>query len=238
MERKTVNFKTTEVKQATVNGVDVGFIEGYASTWDLDRGGDIIVNGAFTETLSQLSANGRTIRMLAGHDYEDLIGGFPVSECKQDNNGLFVRGEVNLEVQKGRETYALAKQGVLCDMSIGFSLPADSCEFKEVDGEIVRFIKKLNLWEISLVPEPMNPRAQITAVKSRNIESIKDVENLLKTAGFTQAVRKRIISTIKSSQRDVSEDTNSHDDAATSTIALEAARMNLLLTQIGVAKNG
>tara|TARA_R110000868_G_scaffold364094_1_gene626889 strand:+ start:331 stop:1038 length:708 start_codon:yes stop_codon:yes gene_type:complete len=235
MERKTVNFKTTEVKQATVNGVDVGIIEGYASTWDLDRGGDIIVQGAFTDTLNQLSASGRTIRMLAGHDYEDLIGGFPVTECKQDNNGLFVRGEVNLEVQKGRECYALAKQGVLCDMSIGFNLPMDSCEFKEVDGEIVRFIKKLNLWEISLVPEPMNQRAQITAVKARNMENIKDVERLLKTAGFTQEARKRIISIIKSSRREAGEDEPSHADAATQDLALESAKLTLLLTQCGVA---
>jgi HK97 family phage prohead protease len=232
MEHKTVSFITTEVKKDKINGIEVGIIEGYASTWDLDRGADIIMEGAFTETLATLAAQGRTIRMLSGHDYSDLIGGFPVKDCRQDSKGLYVKGEINLEVQTGREAYALAKQGVLCDMSIGFSLPMDSVEFKEVDGTIIRFIKKLELWEISLVPEPMNPNAQITAVKSRNLESIKDAENLLKEAGFTQEARKRIISIIKSSsRRDAGEDEPSHDDAAKQALALQSARLNLLLNK-------
>lgn len=230
MEYKTLTFKATEVKTDNVNGVPVGVIEGYASTWDLDRGNDIIMQGAFTNTLAELAANGRTIRMLAGHSYGELIGGFPVMSCKQDDKGLWVRGEINLDVQKGAECYALAKQGVMCDMSIGFSIPsADAYEFKDIGGEVVRCIKDLQLWEISLVPEPMNPHAQITSVKDvKDLHTLKDVEALLKSLGCSKDAAKVIISTVKTSLRREASNIVADDEVSVN-VDLAAQRLRLKL---------
>lgn len=164
---KRIPINNLEVKTEERNGVSVGIIEGYASTFDLDRGDDIILPGAFAQTLENLKREGRVIRMLFGHDYDSIIGGFPSVSAFEDDKGLFVRGEINITPgHLGEWVYGLAKMGVLSDFSIGFSIDSmDDIEFKEDNDRIIRVIKKVNLWEISVVPEPMNARANITSVK-------------------------------------------------------------------------
>lgn len=164
---KSCRFKQTETKENVRNGVPVGIIEGLASTYELDRGDDIIVPGAFAKTLNRHSAEGRPVRMLLQHQNGELIGGFPIEFAKETPEGLFVRGEINLEVQRGREAYALAKQDVLTDMSIGFSIPSrEAVDYQREGDRVLRLIKEVELWEISLVSEPMNPGARVQSVKS------------------------------------------------------------------------
>ena len=171
IEHKTFHFKTTSVVTEQRNGVNIGIIEGYASTWELDRGGDQIIQGAFSKTIQDHMTKSRQIRMYAGHDNSKLIGGYPIDNVREDEKGLFVRGEVNLDVQDGKEAYSLAKQGVLSDMSIGYSIPdyKNNVEMCSNGKSMIRKIKEIALWEISLVPEPMNAGAKITAVKSLNM---------------------------------------------------------------------
>ena len=176
MEIKTICHGgiITETKEVQRNGIKVGIVEGYIATWDVDRGGwdgvkDKFIKGAFTKSLERHQKNGRQIRLKDQHDR--TVGGFPIINVKQDDRGLFGVGEINLEVQQGREVFALAKQGVLSDFSIGWGL-GDGSEIK--DG--VRTIPEAEVWEGSIVDEPMNPHANITAVKAVEFSSLTDME--------------------------------------------------------------
>lgn len=163
-EKKFLTF-SFETKDTYVDEArNVAVIKGYAATFDLDRGGDIIAKGAFDKTLADHVKRKRQIRMLWQHNSHELIGGYPPEKAYIDSNGLFVEGEINLETQRGREAYALAKQGVLCDFSIGYMV--HESEYQTLKGESIRLIKELELFEVSPVGEPMNPKAQITDVKS------------------------------------------------------------------------
>lgn len=217
LEYKRLPFELTATKENERNGVKVGIIEGYASTWDLDRGNDIIVKGAFQDTVLDYQRKARPVRMLFGHSYDNLIGGYPQGSMKEDERGLFVIGEINLDTQGGREAYALAKQGVLTDMSIGFRIPENGSERKQVEGKNIRYIKRIDLYEISLVPEPMNTAANIMAVKSlyekhslempsdgkinvtmiEQCKTVGDIEELLRDIGFTANAAKAAISRFK-----------------------------------------
>jgi HK97 family phage prohead protease len=167
MEIKSLPFNITETKQDVINGQKVGIIKGHAAAFTKDRVEDIIEKGAFLGTLKEHTARGnRQIRMKFQHKRDEIIGGFPVSLAREDEKGLFVEGHINLEVQRGREVFSLAKQGVLEDMSIGFIIPQGGQEFIEVDGDRVRLIKQIDLREISIVDEPANADAQITEVKT------------------------------------------------------------------------
>lgn len=157
-EIKFVGGNIVEVKQIERNGVPVGVIKGHMATWDLDRGLDRFVPGTFLESLERHRRDNRPIRLKDHHGR--TIGGFPIETVVEDEKGLFGVGEINLEVQQGREAFALAKQGVLTDFSIGFSSIEDSVE----NG--VRVIRKAEVWESSIVDEPMNPAAKITEVKA------------------------------------------------------------------------
>jgi HK97 family phage prohead protease len=170
---RAYDFSVSECKQVENNqGVEVGVIKGYASTFgNVDRYDDVILAGAFIKTLENYKKKGRMIRMLWTHKCDELIGGYPASLAREDNKGLYVEGQINLETQRGREAYSLAKQGVLEDFSIGFTINEASTE--NIDGVAVRVISEVNLFEVSLVGEPMNPEAQITQVKS--FGSLKDL---------------------------------------------------------------
>jgi HK97 family phage prohead protease len=170
MERKHAYLGgcVTEAKgeQTDRNGVRIGIVEGYLASWKQEDGPypDRIVRGAFADSIADhRKRNNRQVRLNYMH-VRDPIGGFPIETVKEDDRGLWGVGEINLDIQQGREAYSLAKQGVLVDMSVGYS--AEAKQF-EKQGEVeVRVLTKVRLYEASLVDEPMNKDAQVTAVKS------------------------------------------------------------------------
>lgn len=162
-----------ESKVIERDGVRLGEIEGYIATWDIDQGLDRFKRGAFKESLTEhRKRNNRQVRMLSQH--RTLIGGWPIAGVREDEKGLFGKGEINLDTVEGSNVYALARQGVLVDLSVGFSARDYAWNDEEFTFENeseprsvrVRTIKKATLWEGSPVDEPMNRAAQITAVKS------------------------------------------------------------------------
>jgi len=203
-EMKVVGGTVLEVKQEDRNGVKVGIVEGYIATWDIDRGDffgnrDQFKRGAFVESILEHIQKRRQIRLKDHHGR--TIGGFPIEFVKEDERGLFGVGEINLEVQQGREAYSLAKQGVLTDFSIGFTDVESDME------DDLRTSTKAIIWEGSIVDEPMNPQANITQVKREadevdyfKTEDIKDWSKrdfekaLRKGAKFSKNSAKAIIS--------------------------------------------
>lgn len=165
MEYATLAFevKASEIKEQKIDGTNFGVFSGHMAAFAKDRQNDIFVPGAFQRSIDRHKAIGRPIRMLSQHNSEHLVGAFPIEFVREDEEGLFVVGNINLDVQKGRENFSLMKQGVLTDMSIGFSVTnKEDVEFR--DG--IRFLKQVEIWEGSLVTEPANPAATINEVKS------------------------------------------------------------------------
>ncbi len=246
-EVKMVGGHITATKiHETEAGVRVGIVEGYIATWDIDRGDfmgvrDQFKKGAFVESILDHIRRRRQVRLKDHHGR--TVGGFPIEFVKEDERGLFGVGEVNLEVQQGRELYSLAQQGVLVDFSIGFSVE----EF-DMDGDL-RTITKAIIWEGSVVDEPMNPAANITQVKHNEGEdddvnyfksadvqdwTQRDVEKALREgAKFSKNAAKAIISlnirTGKDGHEDEDDDTAK---AADEKKAAEQTQMTELLSAL------
>ena len=151
-----------------------GIFEGYASVFGIvDQGMDVVERGAFRKTLGA-----RKIKMLWQHDMSQPIGVW--DEVYEDERGLFVRGRLLKEVEKGREAMALLRAGAIDSMSIGYrTIEATS----EGDGR-VRKLLEVDLFEISLVTFPMLPDAKVTNVKSISTE--RDFERFLRDAGYSR----------------------------------------------------
>jgi HK97 family phage prohead protease len=170
-----------DVKQVS----DQGEFEGYASMYSVDLGGDIVNPGAFQRTLNEYKNRGKWPKMLWQHDPNWPIGVW--KEMREDEQGLWVKGELIMETQKGLEAHALLRRGAIDSMSIGYS--TKDAEYEGPRGEIRRLLD-VELWEVSVVTFPMNPDAQVTAVK--RLDSIKDVERILRDAGVPNAFAKLV----------------------------------------------
>jgi HK97 family phage prohead protease len=166
IETKLIGGRICESKANERDGVPVGIIKGYIATWDTDRCNDQFQKGCFSDSLDDHRKKGRQIRLKDQHGR--TVGGFPIASVKEDDVGLYGEGEVNLNVQQGKELFELVRQGVLCDFSIGFT-PVDykyEVDVNESGNVNKRVITKAVVWEGSIVDEPMNPAAKVTEFKS------------------------------------------------------------------------
>lgn len=164
IEIKRLGGKVIETKEMVINGVRVGVIDGYIATWTPDTGGvfgvpDQFAPGAFADSLQEhRDRNNRQIRLKDLHGR--VVGGFPIETAREDAVGLRAIGHINLETQLGAEAWALIKQGVLTDLSIGFTALEDVIE----NG--LRTIFRAIVWEGSVVDEPANRDAMILEFRS------------------------------------------------------------------------
>ena len=92
--------------------------EGYASTFgNVDKVGDIVEKGAFKRTLDQRFPKG-LVKVLWQHN-EPI--GRPV-KMYEDGKGLYVEAKIS-KTRLGDEALELMRDGVIDQMSIGYSVP-------------------------------------------------------------------------------------------------------------------
>ncbi|ODT06980.1 MAG: primosomal replication protein N [Mesorhizobium sp. SCN 65-20] len=140
---------------------DDGLFAGYASVFNVkDRGGDIVMPGAFTKSLQTYPP--ARVKLLYQHNTTEPIGVW--TKFEEDRRGLKAEGRLILETAKGREVHALMKAGAVDGLSIGFRTIRDA-----VDREKgARLLHELELREVSIVTFPMNEDATVSSVKSTN----------------------------------------------------------------------
>ena len=169
--------------QLSIEGVNEnGIFKGYASVFDvMDNHMDVVVKGAFVNAL----AKNKDIKLLWQHKVDEPIGVF--TDIREDEKGLYVEGQLLLDVQRANEAYALLKSGAIDGLSIGYTV-----KDYEIDDETgIRILKEVDLWEISLVTFPANSHASVVTVKSAP-ETVREFETFLRDAGFSRKSAKLI----------------------------------------------
>lgn len=143
---------------------ETGEIEGYGSTFggEPDSYGDVIAPGAFSDSLKAHTAKGTMPKMLWQHDRNEVIGKW--TGAVEDDHGLLIRGKLNMDVQRGREAYALLKDGAMDGLSIGYRIAPNGYDSDDETG--VWTLKKLDLFEVSVVTIGANENATIHSVKA------------------------------------------------------------------------
>jgi HK97 family phage prohead protease len=156
--RETKTF-ALEIGQFDAEGRTV---EGHAAVFgNIDLQGDIIYPGAFRKTLTE---RGPLVKFLWDHDPSEPIG--RLVELREDETGLFFRGVIS-DTRRGRDVLALLRDGAVDGMSIGYEPVRGGVEFEDLgNGQIIRRLKEIKLWEISLVTFPANELARVDALKA------------------------------------------------------------------------
>lgn len=160
------------IKTKITGSVDPhGFYTGYASVFgNVDLDGDVIQKGAFKKTIKE--KKGKAV-ILWFHNPSEPIG---LAQVEEDDRGLKVSGQLNLDVMRGRDAHSLMRQEVMIDHSFGFDTIKEGTEDR--DGREVRVIKEVKLYEISPLPIGFaaNPEAGISMVKRRGMTVNINVE--------------------------------------------------------------
>lgn len=147
-------------------GQDGLFIEGYASTKDIDRTGEVVEPSAFADALDEYMQNPVLTYM---HDWSNPIG--KVVEAKIDDNGLWVKAFISSAA--GR-VIQLIQEGILKALSIGYEV----LDEKVVEG--INHLLKVKLYEIAVVSIPANQRALFSVAKAleRGTDLEPDLESM------------------------------------------------------------
>ena len=150
-----------------------GIVEGYASTFDRepDSYGDVVAKGAFEDSLARWRESGKPIPLLYGHSTDDPeynIG--KVVDAYEDERGLFVRAEFDADNPKAQYVRKLVKEGRLYQFSFAYQvLDAGTVE---LDSGLEAYeLRKLDIFEVSLVQIPANQHAEVVEVKAATVEA-------------------------------------------------------------------
>lgn len=182
-----------EVKAVAEDGI----FEGFGSVFgNVDSYKEVVAPGAFSETLAAWKTAGKLPPVLWQHRSGEPIG--PYLEMEEQPVGLWVKGRLLVnDVQRAKEARALMQAKAVNGLSIGFVTREDS--YDRVTG--IRTLKKVDLWEVSVVTFPANPAAQISSVKSAigAIQTLAEAETFLRDVGrLSKADATALISRLKS----------------------------------------
>lgn len=171
--------------------------DGHGSIFkNVDLGGDIVLPGAFKRSLSEHKQANSLPQMFWMHDPSRVPGKW--LDMSEDSKGLVVKG-VLADTDLGNEIHTLLKMDAVRGLSIGYVT-----KDQDYDSQGNRLIKEADLWEVSVVSLPMNPRAQVAHVKSRlsargeyvptdcELAEIKrDTERFLRSKGLSRTISMR-----------------------------------------------
>jgi len=129
-------------------------IEGYASTNDKDRHGDVVPTGVWEKGLTDYLKNPV---ILAYHNHTMPVG--KMVEHKVDEKGLWIKAKIS---DAAGDVYKLIKKGILSAFSIGFRIK--DAEYNTAAE--VFLVKDLELHEISVVSVPANQNTLFSLSKS------------------------------------------------------------------------
>jgi HK97 family phage prohead protease len=143
-----------------------GKFSGYLSTFgNVDYGNDSVQPGAFVKTIREAKSTQSAsdspylFPILWQHNPNEPIGGFV--NMAEDAKGLYVEGELDMDIPQGQRAYSGLKKKYIRGMSIGYDTVKERWE------KGVRNLIELRLWEGSIVTFPMNAEADVTTVKRR-----------------------------------------------------------------------
>jgi HK97 family phage prohead protease len=181
-----IEFKFAE------DGAETMSFEGYGAVFgNVDSYGDVIAPGAFAATLAEAHKSGQRPAMLLQHGGvtgEDMTPIGVWQSMSEDGAGLQVKGQL-APTPRGREVYELLKMGAINGLSIGYI--AKEWQQRSKPEEPRRTLKAIDLYEVSLVTFPANPKARVQNVKSTLTERI--AEQALRDAGFSRTEAKAIV---------------------------------------------
>lgn len=166
-ERKNTVMKTKKLdlkidRIGAKDNLTAGQFTGYASVFgNVDSVGDKIIKGAFSESLKEFGNGGAGIPCYWCHETSDPEMNLGTTlEATEDEHGLFVKVQLDLDNPKAAYAYKLLKEQRVRQMSFAYQV---------TDGENKKDcfeITGCKIFEVSIVPVGANQATSIESVKA------------------------------------------------------------------------
>jgi HK97 family phage prohead protease len=163
------------VKVGPGDDLGEGVFTAYASVFGVkDSYGDMVVKGAFTDTLADWETRDAALPLLFAHNMADPdynIG--HVVEAVEDDHGLRVTGQLDLDNPKAVQVYRLLKGRRIDQMSFAFDVVAE--HVTGTGDDKTRELTAVKLYEVSVVTLGANQETSILEVRARRlVEEVKE----------------------------------------------------------------
>lgn len=226
-----IEHRHVDLCEVKLAGETEGTFNGYGAVFNnVDSYGDVIAPGAFAETLSEWKGRGKFPPMLLQHGgmgigVDDML---PVGEwthMEENSRGLKMSGRLfALNTERGQYIYEGLKSGVLDGLSIGFMVKESINGTKP--NEPARKLTKIDLWEVSIVTFPANPKARVTGVKNMTPDELRELEAALRDEGLSRTDAVRAVSGFKKwCQSDSGAPESEHCDDVSPDVLAEALKL-------------
>jgi HK97 family phage prohead protease len=159
-----MEHKTFELVETKAVDDEKGSFQALASVFgNVDRGGDRVMPGAFANTLEKWRSSGRSFPIVWSHQHDDLhayIGKADPRAIYEDERGLVIQGQLDMEDDTARKAWRLMMDGLITDWSFGYR-EVDAKQAKDGANEI----NEIELFEAGPTLVGMNPEARLEAIK-------------------------------------------------------------------------
>ena len=166
-EEKTLGLSRVQVKADTDSGL-ITELTGYCAAFNnVDSQGDIILPGAFAQTIAERVTAGK-VKLLADHlwDTEHVLGTW--REASEDDYGLKFRAEVDSDPDAQR-LVGKVQRGHVDGLSIGYeTMQAVEPTAEQQQRGAWRVLAAVKLYEGSITPFPANEGATVLGVKDHS----------------------------------------------------------------------
>lgn len=166
---RSQKFRATKTRDDEGNPIIEGYFVVFDSIYEIGPGmTESVDRGAFDETL------GDDIRVLVDHDTRLVLGRTTARtvELSADEKGVFARVKINPNDSDAMNAHARVERGDVSQGSFGFDILEEDTEFRE-DGSVHWTIKKVRLYELSVVTFPAYEDTDVSARTAQRDELVQ-----------------------------------------------------------------
>lgn len=164
-----------EIKaMAEADGMEKGTVRMLVSVFgNVDSYGDMVMPGAFTESLAAWMGKGDPIPFVWSHKWGDpfaILG--EVTKAVETDAGLEVEAKIDLDIGTGKQVYGLLKKRLVTQASFAYDIDeAEWVEHEAADGGKygVYELRKLSLLEVGPCLLGANRETDLLEVKAREL---------------------------------------------------------------------
>jgi HK97 family phage prohead protease len=178
IETKSYSFSTDNCswEEVETKAGKKFYVTGYISTKDIDLYNELVTEGAMKEMLEDLKT--KSIKLDVEHEaWRKSSNTIPIGkivDANYDGYGIFVKAEINNSSPVFKEVWGSIKEGYLDAFSIAYK--ALKKVTKVVNGVTVTLLKSLELLNVAITGNPVNPKCRMTNVFMKSLEDLEELK--------------------------------------------------------------